>query len=299
MTSNDDTPDQLREPANMIDSAIAAVDGADPRPQAAPGEASALTLAALGIVAFVAETMLHEAGGHGAVCLSTGGDITLLTPLYMRCSVVTLPMVAAGPAMNLLCGGLAWLALRPLPARVGARHFFLWLSLAFNWLVAAGYLLVGAATGFGDWPVLFQGIEPSWRWRVPVAVGALLLYVGFRWVIAREFVRLTGITKPDFSTLGRLILLPTGAAAVVAIAALVYGQGSDPLGIALACGSTIFLGLTLLGIEDRNGGGASTIAQSRLRIGRSGAWLAIAVAVAAVFILLIGPGASFAPTAAA
>jgi hypothetical protein len=281
MTAGDDAPDAFREPP------VHSVD----IPIAASGEASLLTLAALGTVAFVAETMLHEAGGHGGVCLATGGRITLLAPLYMRCSVVSPAMVRAGPAMNFLSGAVAWLALQAPQARVGAGRYFLWLSLAFNWLVAAGYLLVGAATGFGDWSVLFQRIEPSWHWRVPAGAGALLFYCGFRWVAGRELTRLTGIAKPDAATLGRLVLVPTGAAAVVALGAQAYGQGSDPLGLALAFGSTFFVGLTLLGIEGRNGDGPRTIEESRLRIGHSVAWLTVAALVAAVFVLFIGPGA--------
>src|SRR6185503_6556660 len=58
------------------------------------------TLAALGIVAFVAQSLLHEAVGHGAACLAIGGRITWLTPMYMRCSVESPAMVAAGPALN-------------------------------------------------------------------------------------------------------------------------------------------------------------------------------------------------------
>jgi hypothetical protein len=202
-------------------------------------------------------------------------------------------MVAAGPAMNFVCGAVAWLALQPRQASTGTARYFLWLTLAFNWLVAAGYLLVGAATGFGDWSVMLQRIQPSWHWRLPVGVGALLLYYGFRRVAGRELTRLTGIAKPNAATLGRLVLVPTGAAAVVALAAQAYGQGSDPLGLALAGGSTIFLGLTLLGIEGRNGDGPRTIDESRLHIKRSPAWLAVALLVAAAFVLLIGPGASF------
>jgi len=192
-------------------------------------------------------------------------------------------IVAAGPAMNLVAGALAWFALRRLPAHAGTAHWFLWLCLAFNGLVAAGYLLVGAATGFGDWSVLFGSVEPAWHWRVPAAVVAVLALIGVRAIAAREFARLTGIAKPGLATWGRLVGVPTGAAAVVAIAAQAYGQGTDPLGLALASGSTLAVGLTLLGIEGHAG-------DARLHIGRSHAWLVVAALLAAGFVLVVGPG---------
>jgi hypothetical protein len=242
------------------------------------------TLAALGVVAFVVQSLLHEAVGHGGACLAAGGTITLLTPMYMRCSVDSLAIVAAGPALNLVAGALAWLALRRLSMRAGTAQWFLWLCLAFNGLVAAGYLLVGAATGFGDWSVLFGSIEPAWHWRVPAGIGAVLALIGMRAIAAREFARLTGIAKPGLATWVRLVGVPTGAAAAVAIAAQACGQGSDPLGLALASGSTLGVGLTLLGIEGPAG-------DARLHVGRSHAWLVLAALLAAAFVLVIGPGA--------
>src|SRR5262249_10178329 len=103
-------------------------------------DASPLSIAALGLLAYVAETLLHELGGHGSVCLVSGGQIVLLAPLYMRCSVETVAIVAAGPAANFLVGLLCLVVLSMPARRAGAFRYFLWLSLCFNWLVAAGYL---------------------------------------------------------------------------------------------------------------------------------------------------------------
>jgi hypothetical protein len=259
-------------------------------PLAAPtARASLPTLAALGIVAYVGETLLHEAVGHGGACVAGGGTVTLLAPLYMRCSEVFPAMVAAGPALNLLAGGAAWIALRDMQGPAGAWRYFLWLTLAFNWLVAAGYLFVGAATGFGDWAVLFQGIAPPWLWRVPAGIGAVLLYLGFRARVAREFLRMTGLARPDAATLARLVLVPTGAAAIVAMAAQAYGQGGDPLGFALAFGCTFVVGLSLWGIEDAQPGPVA-IQASRLRIETSVAWFVAALVIAVSFVTVIGPG---------
>jgi hypothetical protein len=255
----------------------------------ASGIANSFTLAALGVLAYIAETLLHEAGGHGAVCLLTGGKITLLAPLYMRCSIVTPLMVAAGPAMNVLFCLLSFLALQVRSERAGALRYFFWLSFCFNGLVAAGYLLVGAATGFGDWGVLFAGIHPDWMWRVSAALIAILAYSQVLNLASRAFVCVTGLGRPDEKARARLVLLPTGTAAIVAFAAEAYGQGAKPLGLALAFGCTLFTGFTLMGVGNKSG--AATIEDGALHIGFSGGLIVAAILAAVGFIFFIGPGA--------
>lgn len=255
--------------------------------EAAAGAADPVTLAALGILAYVAETLLHEAVGHGVMCMAAGGRIEALAPLYLSCSAASAPMVAAGPAMNVLAGLASLIALRATAAGATAGAYFLWLSLIFNWLVACGYVLVGAATGFGDWAVLFSGVRPDWMWRVPAGIGALLLYVSVLRLASREFAALTGLSDPDLAAKARLILVPTGAAAAVALAA--EARQGAAMGLALAFGCTFFVGLTLLGV-----GTGSSERQARngaLRIRFNGAIVIAALAVAAVFILVVGPGA--------
>src|SRR5580692_3490330 len=104
-----------------------------------PGEAivaksdSLPTILAIGVLAYVGETIGHELLGHGGVCLLDGGRITALEPLWMRCSVQTIPMVVAGPAFNFAVGGLC-AAILKLRRRSDAIGYFLWLSCAFNLL---------------------------------------------------------------------------------------------------------------------------------------------------------------------
>src|SRR6266478_849154 len=85
-------------------------------------------IALLGILAYVGETLTHEAVGHGGICLLSGGRIALLAPLYMHCSIVTLPMIAAGPAANVLAGVLFLVVLRSGRQRSATFRYFLWLS---------------------------------------------------------------------------------------------------------------------------------------------------------------------------
>lgn len=250
------------------------------------GRANPFTLAALGVLAYVAETMLHEAGGHGLACVLTGGRIELVAPLFMRCSLVSPWMVVAGPMMNVLAAAASLMALHR--ARDDAWRYWLWLSFVFNAAVACGYLLVGATTGFGDWPVLLASITPSWAWRAPAAIAALLLYGLTIKQASRSFVKLTGLGDPSWAARVQLILTPTGAAAAVALGAEVYGGRTEPMALALAFGCTLFVGLTLLGVG--SGAGARCVAQSSLRLPFRGPAVVLAAMAAAGFVLLVGPG---------
>src|SRR6185369_5300207 len=79
-------------------------------------------------------------------------------------------MVLAGPVANLAAGAVCWAILRGAPPRSAAVRLFLWVSVAFQWLVAAGYLAVGAASGFGDWPVILPALS-AWPARLARAPG--------------------------------------------------------------------------------------------------------------------------------
>ncbi|HWA90219.1 MAG TPA: hypothetical protein VG889_09310 [Rhizomicrobium sp.] len=250
------------------------------------GRANPVTLAALGVLAYIAETMLHEAGGHGLVCLATGGRIALLAPLFMRCSVVTPWMVAAGPAANALAAAASLLALYRM--RSDAWRYFFWLSFVFNALVMCGYLLVGAATGFGDWAVLFAGVAPDWAWRLPAGIAALALYGQALKLASRAFVAVTALGRPSIAARARLILIPTGAAALVALAAEFQGGRTAPMALALAFGCTLFVGLTLMGVGDGNAG--RKLCESRLRLPLRVPAVILAALLAAGFVLVVGPG---------
>ncbi len=145
--------------------------------------------------------------------------------------------------------------------------------------------MVGAATGFGDWSVLFQNVSPAWMWRAPAgAIGAGLYYVLLQ-VAAREFVRLAGLTAGGARA--RLVLVPALAAAVVAAGAEVYGQGAGALGLALALGCTLVVGLTLfLAIS----GEAARGGESTLHLRFNPVLAVLGLAVGAAFVAVVGPG---------
>lgn len=243
------------------------------------------TLAALGIVAYVTETMAHEAVGHGTLCVVDGGRIKLISQLYMQCTANALDMVAAGPAANFTLALLAFAVMSVSRKPGGNFQFFLWLLFAFNWLVAAGYLLVGTLSGFGDWSRLLPP-EPDWIMRTAIAAFAVLAYWAGLGVLQQTYARMAGPGALSGQDLTRAVLVPTFAAGVVALAAQLYGGDTQVLSLILIFGCTFFVGCTLLMIERR----AEHPGSSGLNVTFSPPWIAAAIAVAAAFILFIGPG---------
>lgn len=240
------------------------------------------TVLAIGVIAYVGETLLHELVGHGGVCLALGGRITRLAPLWMHCSLTSPWLTLAGPAMNVAAAAL-FLALIWSPQPRGpARRLLLWLSFCFNALVAAGYLMVGGATGFGDWNDLFVGVHPAALWRVPAVLIGLAAYFGGLGVAQRAYRRLNGVGLSR-GRLMRRTLVPALGAAVVAFAAEAAGGRLQPMVLALVAGCTLVVGVTL----SRLGGGAAAQEPAI----RFSPWLAaVGALVGVTFIAAVGPG---------
>jgi hypothetical protein len=254
-----------------------------------PARDSLVTLMAIGVLAYIGETMGHELVGHGGVCVASNGAITALAPLWMRCSVETLPMVAAGPLFNFLAATLFGVLVR-LGVGSDRVRYFLWLNAAFNLLVACGYLVVGGATMFGDWSVVFRDVQPGWVWRAgAVVIGAGGYYVGLQ-VLARLYDCIGN--RSDKGSLRRRTVLPGLAAALVAVAAEVVGGRTDFLSLALALGCTIVVGGSLQ-LIDNMGRPNPTIVPAPA-IGLSTLWIAAALFSSAVFIAIVGPAVSLA-----
>ena len=240
---------------------------------------------ALGVVAYVCETLLHEAVGHGGMCLASGYRVTAIAPLWMHCSTTTTLVNLMGPAANLVGALVYGLILRLAPPRLDSLRVFVWLGLAFNGLVAAGYMGVGGLTGFGDWPVVLGSVQPFWMARVGLVVGGAGLYI--------VFLRLAGgALKRDVirgaltdGRLRRLVMFPALGAAIAALGAEAYGQGAKPLGLALAAGCTLVVGFSLTSLST-----VKTETETAFGVRFSLAWVVVAVVVGAGFVLAVGPG---------
>jgi hypothetical protein len=262
------------------------IDEPEPGNQAATANDHAPTLAAIGVLAFIATILAHEALGHGGGCIAIGGH-AVLHPVSMQCTVVNRATTAAGPLMNFVVGTGLWVLLRVVRSWSPRLRYFLWITMAFNWFLGAGYLLLGGVAGFGDWPIVFQNSQPPWLWRViAVPLAAVMYYI---------FMRKTASTGPEYlwpaqSAKGALAhtLFPYLAAGCVACAAAAF----SPFGmryVLLAAAASLGDNCGLVVIRDW--GAAAAVGTAPIpRVTRSFAWITAALVVAAFFILCIGPG---------
>lgn len=144
-----------------------------------------VTVIGLGLLAMPLTAMLHEIGGHAAMCVALGHHVTELGAFYVECDAVRGSAVAravalAGPGIDLVLGMLLaplWPRLRgDLPRLLG---WYAFLCLLFD---ASGYMLFSGVTGVGDLsPVGDGGIAPlamPWLWRGALALVGAAIYSG-------------------------------------------------------------------------------------------------------------------------
>ena len=124
---------------------------------------NSLVLAAVGILAYAASTMTHEALGHGMYCLAANGHNTMLTAWQETCAfpgVAPLGVKAAGPAAQFAAGLLAWAALHlGLVVEVRLRYF-LWLYMTYSLFIVSSYIAFSGMTDFGVCCTSFPSCPP-------------------------------------------------------------------------------------------------------------------------------------------
>jgi hypothetical protein len=254
------------------------------------------TVIAIAIVAYAVANLVHEGVGHGGACLLTGCTPQAMSSVYFDGDEGAVSdaairwIAAAGSIANVLLAVPVLMLL----ARAQAPHwrFFLWLLAFVNLFQATGYLLFSGVANIGDWAAVVRGWQPAWAWRVGLtAVGAASYY----WV-ARECARgaaaLVGAANPERQSRARRL------------AWTAYFTGG-----ALYCVSGLFnpLGplLLLISAAAASLGGTSGLlwCMSMLRkpafapsvrppieLSRHRGWIVAGVAMAVVFVGVLGPG---------
>src|SRR5262245_39660166 len=135
-----------------------------------------LTLVAIAIVAYALANLIHEGLGHAGTCAAVGGRVTALSAVHAQCAaedrgfLANALVMAAGTLANLLAGAAAWLLLRRQEARLISWRYFLWLFMTLNLLQGTGYWLFSGMANVGDWAQLVADLEPSWLYRVILAI---------------------------------------------------------------------------------------------------------------------------------
>jgi hypothetical protein len=253
-------------------------------------EDSAAILAALGILAYAASMMTHEALGHGGYCLALGGHSVMLTAWGERCDLQLPGIEAAGPGVQFCAGLLAWFTLRRVHPSAARLHYFLWLYMVFNLFVPCGYVLFSGITNFGDAAVLIAGLRPNIVWRGGLVVlGSLSYFLSMR-VAASELKGFAG-TDDGSRRLRRLVWIPYVAAGVFACCSGALNQTMG-LGtaIGLAAASSFGAGFGLLRLPDLQRGLPSVGTSPARYLTWNAAWGVAAAVTVILFLFFIGPG---------
>jgi hypothetical protein len=261
----------------------------------APLTDDALTLSALGILAFVIADMAHEALGHGLATLAVGGQPVLLTTSYFSSSGNLSRWIPAGGGIaNVIVGCLFIVALRLFRPAAQQVRYFLVLGIAFNLLFAAAYPFYSGIAAFGDWAAVISGLSPAWLWRVLLVVLSLASYYLSLMLLAVEMRPFCGSDRPEaLARLRRITLIPFLAALGAACLAGAFNpRGWTNILIAAAPAAAAAFGLTQLDhfSSVRSSKPSVPIAGP---ITRSLGWIAVAVAVLILFVGLVGPGIKF------
>jgi hypothetical protein len=260
--------------------------------EAAPRD-SALMLGALGILAYAASMMTHEALGHGGFCLAVGGHNVMLTAWGQRCEfagVHASGIEAAGPGVQFGAGLLAWLVLHLLSPDAARLRYFFWLYMVFNLLVSSGYVVFSGVTNFGDAAVLIAGLNPHIVWRGGlVLLGSVTYFLSMR-AAALELKRFAGLDEGS-TRLSRLVWIPYVTAGVFACCSGALNQTMGyGTAIGLAAASSFGAGFGLLRLPDMQRAMASKGPSPTVYLSWSLAWGVAAAAAIVVFLFFIGPG---------
>ncbi|HEY1710985.1 MAG TPA: hypothetical protein VGG10_22160 [Rhizomicrobium sp.] len=245
-------------------------------------------LAALGVLAYGASMLTHELIGHGGVCAFAGGHTTRLSAWGEACSIQPVGIEAAGPGVQFLGGMVAWGLLRLVPERFGTLRHLLWLTMVFDLLVASGYLVLSAITGFGDAAIVIAGLTPPLLWRVLLGMFGGGLYYGSMWLCAYELRRTAG---SDIVRLKRLTVVPYIAAGMIALAGGALNRTLPPAaGLELAAASAFGGAFGLVRLPDLQQSLRRVTPGRTALLPASVAWSIAGALSAMAFILLLGRG---------
>lgn len=247
------------------------------------------TIAAIGILAYMAGNILHEGLGHGLTAILSGVHGLVLSTVALNGNTNTKWISAAGTLVNLAAAAVLWLVLRYVTIRSAHVRYFLLLTFAFNLFTGTGYFLFSGVTDFGDWADVIQGLHPHWLWRaLLIVVGIVAYYAAMRLVgfLLRPYLGQLGGRSPRCRP---LTFVPYVAAALLATC----GALLNPLGLPLlwesALPSTMGANAGLLSMNN-------TIRPRAPKgpdpgpISRSFAWLGVAAALALPYVFVRGRG---------
>jgi hypothetical protein len=201
-------------------------------PRSATEEDDFISVAAIGVLAFISADIAHEVVGHGIGLLIAGGRSGILTTTRLIYeSQLPSPnrriFDIGGPAGNLIWAGICFLAQRSIRRTAPGLRLFLWTSMSFSLFWEFGYLMKCGVTGHGDGMALIEGFTPAWLWRALLCIIGLVLYRGAMSLSSSELHFVLSAATPQWrSRLVRLLLTLCIAGGLIACAGPIF----DPRG---------------------------------------------------------------------
>ncbi|HEY6389595.1 MAG TPA: hypothetical protein VIX91_28250 [Candidatus Acidoferrum sp.] len=248
-----------------------------------------LTVVAISSVAEILGDVLHEGLGHAAVALLTGAKSGVLSTVAWSSEFDSRLVAAGGTLANLAAVLVFWIALRRVTGASARLRFFLLISLAFNLFAGTGYFFFSGVTDFGDWAAVIEGLPAHWLWRALLVVGGIASYYGAVLVVGTGLVRYIGVPRNDLRRLRKLTWIPYFSAVVLLSVAGIL----NPIGIqlmwqsALPAAAGAHSGLLWLMYYIPRG---TVPERGSEGIGRSYAWIIVAVGLSLVFVFVLGRG---------
>lgn len=248
--------------------------------RASEGRNDTATVVALAALAAITVTVAHEAVGHGSVCLTVGGRVTLLTTSLFRCDVPSFWIDLGGPLSSLAVASAAAGASGFTRATRPGLTLYLVLVAALAGFWEGGYLVQAALTKEGDLYSAWTGLVGD----ATVAVRAGGAAVGAAMYLATVIFASRRLAEALVEPRKAARTAWVAAAVATVAAALIYrgGVGDNLVNTALAIGAA---SLPLLLIPRRTTGSATA-----RPIGRSVPVISVAALVWVAFALTMGRG---------
>lgn len=257
---------------------------------------SLVTVCAVGALAMMFSTTLHEGIGHAVTALLTVSPSGVLSSVAWSSAYDSKLVDAGGTIVNLVAAGVFWLLLRGAGKSSPATRLFLLLTCAFNLFAGTGYFAFSGVTDFGDWAGVIAGLQPYALWRVLLVVGGVLGFWGALVVSGTGLFRYVGFQRSERRRIGRLMRVAYLSAVIISC----LGGLLNPEGIKLvflsALPATAGAGSGLLYMQyyARKNAQPAVNAESIKSINRSAAWIGASAVCALLFILVLGRGITLA-----
>lgn len=259
-----------------------------------PTRSDLLTIAAVAVVAYALCDLVHEVLGHGVAALLTPRlrIVSLSSVALQSEGTHTRLVAAAGSIANVIAGAIALTLFHRRPKRT-ATGYFAWLFAVLNLMNGTGYLFFTAIFGYGDWQTVIDGLTPAWLWRLALGIAGAVSYVAVVKVAARELARAVGLASLRRSEVARIVMTSYWAGGTLLVAASIFNPIGPSLilasgassGFAAMAGLVVIPRLVERQVSAASGGDGI--------VPRSPGWIVIGIAVAAVFVGVIGRGIAF------